>query len=173
MTNEYVPPRISNELGRAAPEAATDRNFYALGVTTPTLSEIDGIPISELIDQFGSPLFVFSERTLREKARCLREAFKSRYENVSFAWSYKTNYLNAICQTFHQEGWIAEVVSDFEYQKARKLGISGEDIVFNGPHKPREILELAIKEGALIQIITGMSLVLLNCLQKICNILLM
>ena len=152
MTNEYVPPRISNELGRAAPEAATDRNFYALGVTTPTLSEIDGIPISELIDQFGSPLFVFSERTLREKARCLREAFKSRYENVSFAWSYKTNYLNAICQTFHQEGWIAEVVSDFEYQKARKLGISGEDIVFNGPHKPREILELAIKEGALIQI---------------------
>lgn len=152
MTNEYLPPRISSELGRAAPEAALDRNYFALGSTTPILSEIDGIPVSKLIEQFGSPLFVFSERTLREKARCLREAFKSRYENVSFAWSYKTNYLNAICQTFHQEGWIAEVVSDFEYQKARKLGVFGQDIVFNGPYKPTKALELAIKEGALIQI---------------------
>ncbi len=166
MNDEYLPPRISNELGRSAPEAATDRNYYAFGSTTPTLLKIDGIPVSNLIDQFGSPLFVFSERTLREKARCLSNAFKSRYENVSFAWSYKTNYLNAICQVFHQEGWIAEVVSDFEYQKARKLGIPGEDIIFNGPHKPREILELALKEGALIQIDNWDELVTIEELAK-------
>ncbi len=152
MNRDYLPPTISNELGRQALDAAADRNFYARGTSTPTLFEIDGIPVASLIERFGSPLFVFSEHSLREKARRMREAFRSRYENTQFAWSYKTNYLNAICQVFHQEGWIAEVVSDFEYHKARKLGIAGKDIVFNGPYKPRKALELAIREGALIQI---------------------
>lgn len=152
MTSEYTPPRISNELGRTAPEAASDRNYYSRGMSVPAILEIDGVPISKLVEEFGTPLFVFSELKLREKARLLREVFKSRYANTSFAWSYKTNYLNAICRTLHQEGWIAEVVSDFEYHKARKLGIPGKDIVFNGPYKPREILQLALKEGALIQI---------------------
>lgn len=152
MNRDYIPPTISNELGRQALDAAADRNIYARGTSTPTLFEIDGIPVASLVGQFGSPLFVFSEHGLREKARHMREAFRSRYENTHFAWSYKTNYLNAVCQVFHQEGWMAEVVSDFEYHKARKLGIAGKDIVFNGPYKPRKILELAIDEGALIQI---------------------
>jgi len=152
MNREYFPPTISSELGRQDLDAAADRNFYARGTRTPTLFEIDGIPVASLIGQFGSPLFVFSEHSLREKARRMREAFRSRYENTRFAWSYKTNYLNAVCQVFHQEGWMAEVVSDFEYHKARKLGIAGKDIVFNGPYKPRAILELAISEEALIQI---------------------
>lgn len=152
MNRDYFPPSISNELGRQSLDAAADRNFYARGTRTPTLFEIDGIPVVSLIEQFGSPLFVFSEHGLREKTRRMRHAFASRYENTRFAWSYKTNYLSAVCQVFHQEGWIAEVVSDFEYHKARKLGIPGRDIIFNGPSKPRKILELAIHERALIQI---------------------
>lgn len=152
MTREYTPPRISNELGRTAPEAAADRNYYSRGTSIPAIFEIDNVSISKLVEEFGTPLFVFSEHKLREKARLLKGVFKSRYANTSFAWSYKTNYLNAICQILHQEGWIAEIVSDFEYHKARKLGIPGKNIVFNGPHKSREILNLALKEGALIQI---------------------
>lgn len=152
MNNNYLPPTISAELGRHALDAAADRNLYARGTRAPTLFEIDGMPVAALAQQFGSPLFVFSEHDLREKARHLRAAFTSRYENTRFAWSYKTNYLSAICQVFHDEGWMAEVVSDFEYQKARKLGIRGQDIIFNGPFKPRPILEQAIGERALIQI---------------------
>jgi len=152
MTRDYFTPTISDELGRPTPEAAADRNYYARGMQTQALFEIDGIPVSKLIEQFGSPLFVYSEHNLREKARRIRETFKSRYPNTHFAWSYKTNYLNAICKIFHQEGWLAEVVSDFEYNKARKLGIQGKDIIFNGPGKSKEILEQAITEGALVQI---------------------
>jgi len=152
MKPDYLPPTISNELGRSAPEAAADRNQYARGMNTKELSTIDGIPVPQLVEKFGSPLFVFSEQKIREKARHLREAFNSRYSKTVFAWSYKTNYLNAICQILHQEGWTAEVVSDFEYYKARKHGIEGKNIVLNGPSKSREILKLAISEGALIQI---------------------
>jgi diaminopimelate decarboxylase len=150
--DEYIQPMISGELGRSTSNAAVERNYYAHGNRVNALLEIDGILTSALLTKFGSPLFVFSEHKLRSKARRARDAFISRYPKTSFAWSYKTNYLNAICQILHQEGWLAEVVSDFEYQKARKLGVTGKDIVFNGPYKPRDILVQAIKEGALIQI---------------------
>jgi diaminopimelate decarboxylase len=53
---------------------------------------------------------------------------------------------------FHEEGAIAEVVSEFEYDKARQNGIPGHDIIFNGPLKSREILERAANEGAMIQV---------------------
>lgn len=166
MSRDYLPPTISNELGRPTAEAAADRNFYARGAHTQTLFEVDGIPVSTLIGRFGSPLFVFSEHDIREKARRMREAFRSRYSNSHFAWSYKTNYLDAICKIFHQEGWMAEVVSDFEYHKARRLDIDGREIIFNGPHKPREILEQAIREGALIQVDNWDELSLMDELTK-------
>jgi diaminopimelate decarboxylase len=102
--------------------------------------------------EHGSPLFVFSEATLRTKYREAHRAFSRRYPDVQFAWSYKTNYLNAICRVYHDEGAIAEVVSEFEYDKARQNGIPGHDIIFNGPLKSREILERAANDGAMIQV---------------------
>jgi len=115
-------------------------------------SVIDGIHIGHLIEQYGSPLFVLSERKLRENVRRLKRAFATRYPKVRYAWSYKTNYLNAVCNIFHQEGAWAEVVSDFEYEKARALGVPGSHILFNGPYKPRPILETAVQDDARIHI---------------------
>ena len=115
-------------------------------------TEIDGISVHELTKRFGSPIFVFSQRKIEELYNNLYSAFASRYPNVQFGWSYKTNYLNAICKIFHDLGSCAEVVSEFEYQKARALGIEGKDIVFNGPYKPYEDLKIAVKEGAKIHI---------------------
>lgn len=118
----------------------------------PVMDEIDGVPVAELIRSYGSPLFVFSERNLRGKVREAREAFESVYPEVRFAWSYKTNYLNAICRLFHQEGSIAEVVSGFEYEKARGNGVPGNRIIFNGPWKDSTALRTAVDEGAMIQL---------------------
>ncbi len=114
--------------------------------------DIDGVPINKLVEEFGSPLFVVSEKRLRNAYRRLYRAFSERYPNVAFGWSYKTNYLQAICAVLHQEGALAEVVSAFEYEKARKMGIEGRDIIFNGPHKPMHILEKAAQEEAMIHI---------------------
>ncbi|MFK5976629.1 MAG: alanine racemase [Sulfurovum sp.] len=115
-------------------------------------TEIDGVSVNELTEKFGSPLFVFSQREMEEKYNNLKNAFSSRYPDVAFGWSYKTNYLNAICQVYHDMGSIAEVVSEFEYQKARALGIEGKDIIFNGPYKPKPSLKIAVEEGAKIHI---------------------
>lgn len=116
------------------------------------LDSIDEKNIKDLVSQFGSPLFVFSERQLISKFRSAKEAFEKRYPKVTFGWSYKTNYLKSICQVFHKEGALAEVVSDFEYEKARLLNIPGNQIIFNGPYKPIAILKRAVQEGARIHI---------------------
>ena len=115
-------------------------------------SEIDGASIAELVERFGSPLFIFSERTIRRKFRQHETAFSTRYPNVEFGWSYKTNYLKALCALMHQQGAVAEVVSKMEYEKAVALGVPGHQIIFNGPHKSRDILERAVADGATINV---------------------
>ena len=90
------------------------------------VTHIDGNSVAELIKSYGSPLFVISESTIRNTIKKAKIAFETRYPKVQFAWSYKTNYLNAVCNIFHQEGSWAEVVSGFEYDKAIALGVEGK-----------------------------------------------
>ncbi len=116
------------------------------------ISHVDGIPVKRLIEEFGSPVYVISENTIRKTYKEAHRAFASRYPNVQFAWSYKTNYLNAVCKVFHQEGAWAEVVSGFEYDKAIANGVPGEYIIFNGPDKMTADLRKAIRNGSLIHI---------------------
>ncbi|MGF2410784.1 hypothetical protein [Ferruginibacter sp.] len=116
------------------------------------VKQIDGVAVQTMMAQYGSPLFVLSERTIRRNYQNAVRAFKTRYPKVQFAWSYKTNYLNAVCKIFHQEGSWAEVVSGFEYRKAIGNGVPGNKIIFNGPEKTNEELELAVNNGSLIHI---------------------
>jgi diaminopimelate decarboxylase len=115
-------------------------------------THIDGAAVADLVARHGSPLFVFSERTLVERYRDLEQAFSRRYASVRLAWSYKTNYLQAICRVFHREGAFAEVVSPFEYDKAITLGVPPERIHFNGPYKPNDALARAITGGSILHV---------------------
>ena len=127
-------------------------NKFGLPVKQKIISEIDGHSVSSLIEKYGSPVFVFSEKKIRETYNEARRAFETRYPKVQFAWSYKTNYLNAICSVFHSEGSWAEVVSGFEFEKALALGVNGSNILFNGPEKSERDLTLAIENNACIHI---------------------
>ncbi|MCX6107850.1 MAG: alanine racemase [Proteobacteria bacterium] len=120
--------------------------------SVPVRTSISKVPVSELAQKYGSPLFVFSEDAIRNAFTNYTEVFKRFYPKMVFGWSYKTNYLKAICAIFHEEGAIAEVVSDFEYEKARALGVPGDQIIFNGPYKPKAALKRAIEEGAVIHV---------------------
>ncbi|MDO8971495.1 MAG: hypothetical protein Q7U74_12450, partial [Saprospiraceae bacterium] len=116
------------------------------------VTHIENIAVKELIAQYGSPVFVISEKRIRKNYRAARQAFETRYPRVQFAWSYKTNYLNAVCNVFHQEGSWAEVVSGFEYDKAIGNGVEGSKIIFNGPDKTEADLKKAITNNSLIHI---------------------
>ncbi|RZK61725.1 MAG: diaminopimelate decarboxylase [Hymenobacter sp.] len=116
------------------------------------LAELDGVPVPELLARFGSPLFVLSERQLRRSYQAVARAFSTRYPQVQLAWSYKTNYLNAVCRVFHQEGAWAEVVSGVELEKALGNGVPGPQILFNGPGKTRADLLRAAEVDAVIHL---------------------
>ncbi|MBI2259143.1 MAG: diaminopimelate decarboxylase [Flavobacteriia bacterium] len=116
------------------------------------VTAIEGVPVKKLIADYGSPVFVISERQIRKTYHEAVRAFKTRYPKVQFAWSYKTNYLNAVCNIFHQEGSWAEVVSMYEYQKAIQNGVPGKKIIFNGPDKSIEDLSIAVDNESLIHI---------------------
>ena len=137
-------------------------NKYGTKTEFTPVTHIDGNSVAELTEKYGSPLFVISEKTIRNTFKDASRSFKTRYPKVQFAWSYKTNYINAICNIFHQEGSWAEVVSGFEYQKALNNGIPGNKIIFNGPDKNKEELVLAIKNSSLIHIDNSDELYLLK-----------
>lgn len=110
------------------------------------------LPWAELTAKYGSPLFVFSATAITEQFRRYREAFAQHWPRTRWAWSYKTNYLPAICRLFHAAGAGAEVVSAMEFELAEALQVPGEQIVFNGPHKPRDVLRRAVATGALVNV---------------------
>ncbi|HNV68844.1 MAG TPA: alanine racemase [Candidatus Ozemobacteraceae bacterium] len=144
MRREYQKPRIFPH---------TEGAMNKFGPATGSYKDaIDGARVAELVQKYGSPLFVFSERTIRDTYRKAAGEFAHRYPQVQYSWSYKTNYLDAICQIFHQEGSWAEVVSQFEYEKALRLGVPGEQIIFNGPYKPYEALRQAVKAKSKINV---------------------
>jgi diaminopimelate decarboxylase len=116
------------------------------------IETIDNVAIDEIINKYGSPVFILSEKTIRETYKTAYRAFSTRYPKVQFAWSYKTNYLDAVCRIFHKEGAWAEVVSGFEYEKALDNNIPGNKIIFNGPDKSRRDLIKAINNKSLIHI---------------------
>jgi len=127
-------------------------NKFGMRTEYQPLTHIDGARIDELVRDFGSPLFVLSEATIRRNFRDANIAFSTRYPKVQFAWSYKTNYLQSVCNIFHQEGSWAEVVSRFEYNRALKLMKDPAKIIFNGPDKTRSDIELLIENSSMIHI---------------------
>ncbi len=125
---------------------------HGVGTVIAPMPLIEGIKVDDLIEKYGSPLYVISERIIRKGMEDIKRAFTLRYPKVQMAWSYKTNYLDAVCRIFHQEGSWAEVVSGFEYDKAIRNKVKGENIIFNGPGKSADDLEKAVKNGSFIHI---------------------
>ncbi len=116
------------------------------------MDKIEGISVEKLVDDFGSPLFVISAKTIRDNLKRFRSEFSTRYPIVEVAYSYKVNCLGGVLKIIHDEGAWAEVASGFEYELARRSGVSGKSIVFNGPYKKKEEIEKAIEDGALINV---------------------
>lgn len=108
--------------------------------------------VHALLRDFGSPLFIVSEAALRGGYRNFHAAFAAVDLHPRIAYSYKTNYLPAVCAILHQEGAGAEVVSGMEYALARSLGVAADSIVFNGPGKAHGELKAALRDGALVVI---------------------
>lgn len=106
---------------------------------------IAGVSVPSLASEFGTPLHVVHTARLRKNYHEFVNAFAGTQARVRLGTSYKTNPVPYVLQTLHECGSLAEVISHFELWLALELGVPGNQIIFNGPGKSRESLELAVE----------------------------
>ena len=117
---------------------------------------MEGVDLSALAAERGTPLYVGSAATLRARCQELRDAFRGYPAQVDLHFSYKTNRVAGVLRVLHGEGLGAEVVDGYELWLARRLGVDPTAIVFNGPNKSDEELEAAVDAGIGLLVVDGL-----------------
>jgi len=115
-----------------------------------SLTHIQEIGLSELCDQYGTPLYVYDGAVIRRKARALREAFKDTDIQIKFACKANTNL--AILQLMRKEGLGLDVVSYQEYQLAERAGFRPDQVTFTPSGVPFGEVQQAIEAGLVVNI---------------------
>lgn len=91
---------------------------------------IEDISYFDLIEKYGTPLFVFSKNRIKENIRHFSKTFGKQYDKIKYFYPYRANYLPNILDIIITEGWGAEVNSSFEYKLAKSL--HSAQIILNG-----------------------------------------
>lgn len=108
--------------------------------------EISGCDTVELVEKYGTPLYVMDEVTLRAIAREYKSAFKS-YKKVNMMFASKALMTGQIAKILHSEGFGFDVVSGGEIYTVNKAGVNMEMTTFNGNNKTTDELLLALELG--------------------------
>ncbi|OGN89894.1 MAG: diaminopimelate decarboxylase [Chloroflexi bacterium RBG_13_46_14] len=107
---------------------------------------IGGCDSVELAMEFGTPLYIYDEVTLREKCTEFKREFGGRYP-TTINYSCKAFINKAVLKLFAEEGLGLDVVSGGEIGYARAFGFPMERIDFPGNNKSAEELTLALESG--------------------------
>jgi diaminopimelate decarboxylase len=105
---------------------------------------VDGCECEALAVEFGTPLYVYSQRTLERSWQTLRAAFAP---PMDLYYSIKANPSQAILRFFLDRGCGLEVASAGELQQSLAAGCQPERILFAGPGKTDAELQLALDVG--------------------------
>lgn len=97
--------------------------------------------------KLNTPVYVFDEDKLVSNIEKINSSFIKYYDNFRLAYSYKTNYLNAICKKTEELKCYAEVVSELEYQHALNIGVAPNNIIFNGVTRNIDLAKRKINNG--------------------------
>lgn len=113
--------------------------------------EIGGCDVVKLVQQFGSPLYILDEASLRKACRQYRDAFAQYYPAESLVlYASKAWNCLAICAIAASEGLGIDVVSAGELYTARQAGVTGDRLYLHGNNKSLEELQLAIDANCTI-----------------------
>ena len=86
------------------------------------MENIDFKTLKALDDSFGSPFYIMDSSQYRQNINNFLNSFRRRYGKVISGYSFKTNYVPALCRVAKEEGCYAEVVSEMEYELAERIG---------------------------------------------------
>lgn len=107
--------------------------------------EIGGCDVVDLVQKFGSPLYILDETSLRTACRQYRQAF-DRYYPAEALVLYASKAWNclAVCAIAHSEGLGVDVVSGGELYTALTAGVKSEKLYLHGNNKSKAELQMAI-----------------------------
>lgn len=104
------------------------------------------VPLPDIAEAIGTPVYVYSRATLERHARVFKEALSS-LDNPHFAFAVKANPNLAVLKVLAKQGYGADVVSGGEMDRALAAGMAASDIVFSGVGKTAEEIVRALKVG--------------------------
>ena len=107
---------------------------------------LDGVALNAIADALGTPTWVYSAATMRERLGNLAAALRGAGLNAQIRYAVKANDHLAVLRVFAHAGAGADVVSEGEFLRARQVGIPPSRIVFSGVGKSPAELRLAVTE---------------------------
>jgi diaminopimelate decarboxylase len=108
----------------------------------------EDVPIRKIVNEVGTPLYIYSHKTLVKHYKAFEEAFDGYPHLICFA--LKANPNNAILRALAKNGCGADVVSGGELYLAQKSGIPASKIVYAGVGKTSEEIKCSLKSGILM-----------------------
>ena len=127
--------------------------------------EIGGCTVNELVQKYGSPLYILDESSLRTACQQYRDAWKQYYTGESLViYASKAWNCLAICNIVTNEGLGIDVVSAGELLTAIKAGAQPQNIYFHGNNKSVAELKMAIAQGCNIVVDNWLEIETLNTL---------
>lgn len=132
------PTRVDLPLTQFGLERSADGSVVSNGVSIPGLTQT-----------YGSPLHVVRGDAVLANAQAAMQPSQAG-AGADVFYSYKTNPVPGVLERIHQGGVGAEVISAYEFWLARKLGVPGERIIYNGPAKSPESIAEAIRVDTLL-----------------------
>ena len=111
---------------------------------------IGGIQITELVNSFDTPLYVYDIDIIDRQYSRLKQAFSSCKTRINFACKALNNV--KIMRHLHDLGACLDTVSIQEVWLGLKAGFTPEEIIYTPNCVSMEEIDLAVKEGVMINI---------------------
>ena len=105
---------------------------------------VQGLSVSDLAEQFGTPMYLYDGDVIRQVYGRLRELLDP---SVDIFYSLKANPNVSVCALLHSLGAGAEVSSLAELTTARRAGVAPENTIFLGPGKSGAELAACVEAG--------------------------
>ena len=105
---------------------------------------IGGVDTTELVAQYGTPLYVMDEGLMRQRCREFMDAFRASGLRFQVAFASKAFCVMAMVRLVDQEGLSLDVVSDGELYTALQAGFPAKRIHFHGNNKTPDEIKMAI-----------------------------
>ena len=108
---------------------------------------IGGCDTVELANEWGTPLYLFDEFSLRQRCAEFKAEFGQRYPDIAVIYAAKAFINKALVLLLKEEGLGLDVVSGGEMGIAQSVGFPSEGVYFHGNNKSVEEIRLALEWG--------------------------